>query len=338
MELATPAHQLGRMAQPITPESLQQYYIQLIAGQRAWLSYHLSRETQTPFGTRLLNALAACEVRESGLGRDLVRGFAEIRYVPAAHNLVAWKAGFEQLIQKFAELLVCRVLCEIPWPDVNRIECEPKNPRTGARPEFVVYTPSRTWLFEVKCPAFVKHQENRRANPAQLPVRSFLRDIPFLEGAEVTLPRDNVIKDFLASAERKFAGFNEHSRTGILVVVWDTHMYEAVSVLAHDEVGLLTENSWLQKEGARVPFSSVDGVIVINRQEELKAAAQERYDCLAADPFAIVREGSLPNVWCPNVGVGELDPLIAQAFDAWPVDAVGIASDYAKMDFVTWLR
>ena len=152
----------------------------------------------TRFGLRLLAALTVCEDREPGLGRRLLEELAAIKYVPLANDEAGWKAGFEQLIQKFAEVLVARLLCEAPWPEGTRIECEPQNRVTGARPEFAVRSPERTWLFEVKCPAFIKYQAGRRANPAQLPVRSFLRDLPMLQGTEVTLPRDNVLKDFLA--------------------------------------------------------------------------------------------------------------------------------------------
>jgi hypothetical protein len=45
----------------------------------------------------------------------------------------------------------------------------------------------------------------------------------------------------------------------------------------------------------------------------------------------------MPSGWCPNERVGPLDALVAKAFDAWPVDDVGIASDYAKTDFVMWI-
>jgi hypothetical protein len=326
------------MTVPLDPAGLQALYNKQIAGRRAWLDYHLPPHGRTPFGRRLLAALATCEARQPGLGRRLVKELAAVKHVPGAADEEGWKAGFEQLIQKLAEILVARVLCDMPWPEGTRIECEPRNRKTGKRPEFVVITPERTWLFEVKCPAFIKHQAGRNANRWQLPVRSFLRDMPDATGPNVTLPRDNVLKDFLASAEEKFVDFADGPRTAILVVVWDSYMYEAVGVLTHEETGLLTERSWLRADGDRIAFSSVDGVLIINRQAELSAATREEFDCLIADPFAMGGPGSMANVWCPNVGAGELDPLIAEAFDAWPVDGVSWAADYAKMDYEMWFN
>jgi hypothetical protein len=326
------------MDQPLDFHGLQDLYGELIAGRRAWLDYHLSPLGPTPFGARLLLALHACERREPGLGRRLIEELAQVRYVPAAQGEDGWKSGFEQLIQKLAEILVCRLLCAVQWPEGSRIECEPRNRRTGKRPEFAVFTPGRTWLFEVKCPTFIKHNGQRHSNPAQLPVRSPFRDMPMFDETAVTLPRDNVLKDFLESAEAKFADFGDEPRTSILVVVWDSFMYEAISVLAHEQTGLLTENSWLKRDDARVPFASVDGVIVVNRQAELVKSAREKFDCSVADPFMLGAEGDLPSVWCPNLGVGELDPAIARAFDAYPVGDAAIASDYAKTDFVLWLE
>ncbi len=325
------------MSEPLDAPGLHALYLKLVAGRRAWLSYHFT-PYPTAFGARLLAALAACDAREPGLGCRFVEELAAIKYVPARQDEAGWKAGFEQLVQKFAEILVGRILCEISWPEGTRILCEPPNPTTGKRPEFAVILTDKTWLFEVKCPAFIKHQDARRENPAQLPVRSFLRDMPMLAGVDVTLPRDNVLKDFLTSAEQKFSGFSDRPSTGILVVVWGTHMYEAISVLAHDEVGLLTEKSWLRENDTRVPFSAVDGVILVNRQHELTAGSREEFDCCTADPFTLGGETDLPSVWCPNVGAGELDPILARAFDAWPVDAAAIASDYAKMDYVMWFN
>ncbi|HVR90561.1 MAG TPA: hypothetical protein VHG29_05665 [Novosphingobium sp.] len=317
-------------------DQLAQLYHTDTKGERRWLSYHLADDAVTPFGKQLLVALAVIEQRLPHAGTQLVRELADIRYVPTADDRSAWQAGFEQLVQKFAEILVARVLLEAEWPAGTIFAFEPLNPVTGARPEILIDTPDRQWLFEVKCPAFIDYQMRRAMNGKQLPVRGPLGALPGMrEGA--TLPRDNVFKDFLASAERKFTGFTAKDRTGILVVVWDGYMFEATSALSHAEAGLLTENSWHVDAGARVAFEAVDGVIVLNHLEILKVAAQGKFKPRREDAFTIGGDGQPPNVWCPNLGRGDIDPHIAKVFDASHFEGVAMAAEYAPMDFVTWI-
>lgn len=103
------------------------------------------------------------------------------------------------------------------------------------------------------------------------------------------------MKDFIASAERKFSGFSKRERTAVLVVLRDSHVFEATSALSHNDAGLLTEKSWHVDAGARVPFDAVDGVIV------LRHAAQGPRRPLCDNAFTIGGDGQPPNVWCPNL-------------------------------------
>lgn len=309
-------------------------YHDLCGDKPGWLSYHLGR--LTPFGQHLLAALVDCEERVPQLGYRFVKELHAVKYVPTALDPAAWKARFEELVQKFAEILVARALCTIDWPAGTVIEFEPLNKSNGKRPEFSVRTPERLWLFEVKCPSFIAHQQNRAVNPHQLPIRGFMRDAPHMAGETVTLPRDNTIKDFLVSAQQKFAGFDTVDVTGILVIVWDLNMYEAISVLMHPQAGLLTENSWFKVNDATVTFPEVDGVIVLNRLEQLKQGAQERIDHI--DPFELGGPDALPSTWCPNLGVNDLDAKIAAGFDAFRHEGAGIAADYSIMDYVMWFE
>ncbi len=315
---------------------LAQSYRTTTKGQRHWLCFHLAAGAVTPFGKQLLASLKVIEERLPGAGMQFVRELADIRYVSTAQSELGWKAGFEQLIQKFAEILVARLLFAAGWAEGTTFALEPTNPATGAKPEILIDTPDRQWLFEVKCPAFIDYQEHRGANEKQIPVRGPLGAVPgFRVGA--TLPRDNVLKDFLASAERKFFGFSAKDRTSILVVLWDGYMFEATSALNHTEAGLLTEKSWHVESGARVAFDAVDGVIVLNHLEILKVAAQGHFAPLREDAFTIGGDGQPPNVWCPNVGRSDLDSHISKIFHAWSLEAVAFAADYTPKDFITWI-
>lgn len=312
------------------------HYRKVTDGRREWLSVHLVAGATTPFGERLLEALAAIDVRLPGAGSRFVEELAAIRYVPALDDPAAWRAGFEQLIQKLGEILVARVLFEAEWPEGTSFTLEPTNPVTGAKPEILIDTPAHQWLFEVKCPAFIDYQDRRDANGRQLPVRGPLGNMPGMRDG-TTLPRDNVLKDFLISAERKFRDFSTKPRTGLLVVLWDGYIFEITSALSHTEAGLLTDKSWYQRDGIRVPFTAVEGVIILNHLEVIKVAAQEKWQARQDDPFRIETVGQPPNVWCPNLGRGALDPDIARLFNARPLDEVAFAADYAPKDFVMWI-
>tara|TARA_R110000787_G_scaffold286432_1_gene404936 strand:- start:12529 stop:13524 length:996 start_codon:yes stop_codon:yes gene_type:complete len=324
------------MTEPDEPEptDFAARYQVLTNGARQWLSYHFVEGRITRFGRQLQGALAACDAKLPGAGERFVHELADVRYVPTRDDPDKWRKGYEQLVQKLAEILVTRIILDAAWPAGTTFQIEPANPVTGSRPDLVVDTPNRQWLFEVKCPSFIDHQERRAERGHQMPVRGPIGAVPGIR-AEATLPRDNTLKDFLASADTKFRDFSAKPRTGILFVLWDSYIFEATSALRHEDAGLLTANSWLHNANGRVPFDAVDGVVVLNHLDILKLAPQEQ-PIRRDDPFTIGGEGQPPNVWCPNLGRGDLDPLVAGIFDAAPVGDL-VAADYMPKDYVMWL-
>lgn len=317
---------------------VQTAYLDALGDKRGWLDYHLNQAHPTRFGLQIIAALAFCESRQNALGCQFATELAAIPYHPSAIDRARWIAGFEQLIQKLAELIVLRSICSVQWIEPFKITIEPTNVSTGKKPDFVVHEAAKKWLFEVKCPAFHAYQDKRRNNAHQLPVRSFLHEL-FSDAPDgLTLPRDNVVKDFLASADQKFRDFDGDSTSSILAIVWDSHIYEATSILKHEHSGLLTDKSWFAHNGSVIQFASVDHVIVINRLDDLVCAAQEGVSSLDSEPFVLGGPTSLPSVWCPNVHADELEQRICEPFDAWPFDGTGVAADYALTDYVMWLK
>jgi hypothetical protein len=328
--------QNAQMTESVATAQFAEYYRKATNSRREWLSGHFAPEAITSFGAQLLNALAAIDARLPGAGFRFIDELAAIRYVPANDDPTAWRAGFEQLVQKFGEILVVRTLFDSRWPEGTHFVLEPKNSVTGARPEVLIDTPAHQWLFEVKCPGFIDYQERRDSKCTQIPVRGPLGKVPGMRDGS-TLPRDNVLKDFLESADRKFHKFSAKPRTGLLVVLWDGFIFEATSALSHPEAGLLTEKSWHRRDGARVPFDAVDCVIVLNHLEVIKLAAQERFKARQEDPFRIDSKGQPSNVWCANLDRSALDPNIAEIFNAHSLDEVSFAADYKPTDFVMWI-
>ena len=312
-------------------------YNQALGTKRGWLDYHMNPVAPTRFGIQVVLALAEIEKKQAGLGAAFAKELAAVPYVPADVSERQWLDNFEALIQKLAELIVLKAICSVEWRAPFEILIEPTNATTGKKPDFVVNEDGHKWLFEVKCPAFIKYSALRRKNLLQLPVRSFLHNLVQDDPGGLTLPRDNVVKDFLSSAEEKFSKFSE-DQTSVLTIVWDSHIYEAISILKHTEAGLLTPKSWHKNKAQIVSFSSVDHVLVLNKMNSLVAGAREERILFGDEPFLLDRENGLPTVWCANDEENTVDKRILRAFDAWPYDGTLIAADYALLDVVYWLN
>ena len=179
----------------------------------------------------------------SGLGRQLIRDLGAIG------GIDRHEPHYDQLMQKLAEILVLRQLLALSWPGGTTFEHEPALTRHGKRPELKVVTPEHVYLFEVKTPSLTAHARNRAKNDLQAPARMFERDILDRLAGEggLTLPRDNPVKDFLIDAELKFAPFKAATRaTSLLVIVWDDHIYEPITVLATLGIfGLIEIDGWM---------------------------------------------------------------------------------------------
>lgn len=304
-----------------------------------WLDYHLVMPSA--FGLQLLMALATCEMIASGLGFQLAKELAEIPYARDQKG----QQMFEHLLQKLFEVTVLRTLVSIEWPDGTVFLHEPINPASNKRPEFVIDTPDRVFVFEVKCPGLLDHQRKRTKNPRQFPARTMLSKSEIRERAlalfagDVTLPQDNKLKDFLVSAEEKIAGFQTAKpQTGVLVVAWDGFMYEPISSFNHVESGLFTEASFYRDAtGVRVPFAALDGAIILNHLTLMHRATHELYDQHRPDVFVLEPNCPSPNVWCPNIGGGSLPNAVLKAFDAVHAQSMAMFADYAPTEFVMWL-
>jgi hypothetical protein len=314
-----------------------------VARDGGWLSYHLAGARPTPFGLQLLGALDSCEERIPGLGRRLINALAHIRCVSAQIDAVAWRDGYQQLLQTLAEILVLRAILDGDWPADTAFAYEPHNPETGRRPELSIETDDRLFLIEVKCPRLLDHQARRGRADRHVPARGIAGDGMRADQAqngalEIAWPRDNPIKDFLESAETKFAGFpSAKPISGVLVIVWDDHFYEPISSLRHPESGLFTEASFARDDnGDRLTFSAVDGVVVIGLLNMLSAGTREELVPEAPDPFTIDPRLTMPNVWCANGADFELDTRIAVTLNALPLEDLQDAAEYRPQDLIFW--
>ncbi len=307
------------------------------AGQQ-WLTYFFEPSPPRPFARQLLEALSDCDIACPGIAKQLLVETLDVRVIRRDHS------AYEQFIQKLAEIVALRAILCMDWPDGTRFVHEPAAPN-GKRPELLVETDDGLFLFEVKCPGLISRQRTRGQQTGQVVARALPGDgmktlAANLFGDDVLWPKDNNIKDFLTSAEEKFCSFKSQKPIyGVLVVVWDHHMYEAISPLTHPHCGLLTDGTWLKDEqGKSIRFEAVNGVFVLDHFDVLTAASREELPQHRAHPFKISDENYRSNVWCANNGRDEIPRFLLQGFDAYPQDAYReIVADYDNLELIFWL-
>lgn len=302
-----------------------------------WFQYHFSFLPPHPLARSIIDACADCELRIEGLG------FQFIQEISCIQGKEKHRPHYDQLMQKLAELFVLRQLLGLDWPEGTAFEHEPAVTANGKRPELRVVTPERAYLFEVKTPSLLEHTEARNRNPVQAPGRALPQNLlkKLADGGGLTLPRDNPVKDFLMDADKKFGQFKAVSaHTSILVIVWDDHIYEPITVLTHQECGLLTPNSYFKDAaGTVVQFPNTDAVILIRHLNYIQNAAANRPlgDRSHALDFGTAHD--LPNVFIPVAAPLDLPALIRDGLRARPLDdpACQHASEYHPQDMVLWL-
>ena len=213
-------------------------------------------------------------------------------------------------------------------------------------PELIIEQPQLAIGIEVKCPALTEHVRKRSANAIQLPARSeILRSAAESirkQHDEITLPRDNPVKDFLISADDKFAPFKRDNPEffGILVIVWDDFIFEPLSALISDFSGLFTENSFYKDAaGIAIRFDNVDGVVLIRHLQQIYRAARDEAltdDCRHALDYG--QESVFPFkvlVQNPN---GRIVPDVAQRCLQTCPPSENLGAEYVPQDMIFWLN
>lgn len=157
----------------------------------------------------------------------------------------------------------------------------------------------------------------------------------------LTLPRDNPVKDFLIDAEAKFAPFKAATRaTSLLVIVWDDHIYEPITVLTQEQCGLLTPSSYyIDARGGPVTFPDIDAVVLIRHLMYFKHAAGDVPLVERAHAFDFGDERALPNVFLPLPGGAQVPEFIRNGLRARPLDDRWLqhAAEYRPLEMVLWL-
>jgi len=307
-----------------------------------WFAWHFAigrHPGDHPFAGAILDALADIEVAIPGFA------FAMLNDLGSIGGKQKHEPHYEQLIQRLAEIHVIRRAVQYEWSFTPTFVWEP-TPQTGGRknPELRIDGGPQPILIEVKAPALLDHIRKRGTNPTQISSRSIPQPIiANLPGAAdgVTFPRDNPIKDFLISADEKFAPFRLEtpSPATVLVVVWDDFIYEPISALVAPSNGLFTANSFARDAvGIARTFPAVDGVILIRHMHQLiRATRDEPFIDACRAPFDFgVPTDFPPKAYVANPHSQGLPKEVVECFQAYAPSAL-LGAEYIPSDLIWWV-
>lgn len=229
------------------------------------------------FAKSIIDACLLCEEKSS------ISGFKFIDRISELSGKEKYLGHYEQLLQQLSELFVFQRLLSLSWPSPPIFEWEPGANQGKKNPELLIHIRNFDIAYEVKAPSLLQHSEEHRNKKIQISDRAQgLKEIAEILVGEnnLSLPKDNTLKDFLISANNKFNAIKTPNRKlyGLLVVLWDDFIYEPISALISQNSGLFTKNSFLNSNSCKdTKFSNVDGVIIIRHLRQFMLACAEEH-------------------------------------------------------------
>jgi hypothetical protein len=327
----------------VTRDEAYQHVFESIFKKWHWFSYHFEKQlrgSDSPFAEAIIEACLDCD--------SAIPGFAErtLDMLIAASGVEKHRPHYEQLLQLLSEILIVRQLVRHEWPSSPVFALEPKATGSNKNPELTVEVGGTFVAVEVKTPSLLAHQEARREHEAQLVARSgYLEEISRAVGGKdkVLLPRDNPVKDFLISADAKFAPLRSSATGafyGVLVIVWDDYIQEPLNSLVHPRAGLFTPYSFALDENRKpFSFSNVDGAILIRHLHQfVNAAAEQPLADMWPGVFEYgTREMFPPKAYIPNPHAQGLPEIALDAFEAVAWSDLAGAEYSSESDAIFWI-
>ncbi|MFI0411823.1 hypothetical protein [Actinomadura sp. 3N508] len=299
-----------------------------------WLEWNFAPGRQTPFAQITLDALVRCDAVMPGYAEAMVTTLEAIG--GREHD----RDDLERLKQWLGELHVVHHFVTWAWPEQVTFKREPTAGGSLANPEITITAADWRLGVEVKTPDLRKLSDGRRStNPFQVLAR--VDGGPTMLPGPVTMPRDNPIKDFLVSANRKFTGFHatDPGFYGILVIVWDDFVNEPISALLSPASGLFTPNSFhTDRNGSPHTYPCVDAVVLLRQQHQFIEGMANRPPLDERRHF--LDYGDLdrfpPNAVIPNPhSTHPVSDSLVGALQAWyPQPTMG--GEYVPAELVIW--
>jgi len=243
-----------------------------------WLRYHFQGLAKGTFSALSFDFLYRCRLIETK-----IPGFTAttIDRMASICGREKFEPHYEQLLQLLAEVVIFYRLVEGFLGQPVEFHWEPTTTKSSKNPELMLVHKEWSALIEIKCPSMFDHMRNAAKNDAQLGARIAdpARFDAMSTSGKATRPVDNKLKDYLVSAESKFAPFRDRipKPTTFLCVVWTQYLFEAISPLINGLSGLFTEQSFYRAaDGQPVVFDSVDAVIVSDHLQTIINGTREK--------------------------------------------------------------
>lgn len=255
-------------------EILKEFLTSDVINKWHWFNYHFTfyrNGVEHPFAKAIINSIYQIGQKMPKADKDLVKKLTAISGSDKNQD------HYEQLMQVLSEILIINQVVNFDWQENVEFEYEPKIGDSKKNPEINIKLESKIIGLEVKSPNLVEHRNNRSKNSFQLTSRNPLSEI--LPKGSTTFPRDNPIKDFLISADKKFESFKKHytNYIGILYIVWDDYINEPISALINNPKGLFKSESFARNsKGEILKFENVDFVVISRHRYQLHQMAGEQ--------------------------------------------------------------
>lgn len=289
-----------------------------------------SRGNFYPFTQGLFEVLADVDSVSPGYAAEMLRRIGAVKGTG--------EEQYEALTQSCAELYVTAGLAVQAdrGPDGKALFSHEPGASAGKNPEFECCVRGFWLAVEVKAPKLIAFRKKQAADPFQMLAR-----IPNLAPPTPTstLPRDNPVKDFVVSAEAKFAAYEplRPEAYRVLSIVWDDFCNEPISALLSPTSGLLTPRSF-HKDGAgtAVQYPHVDAIVVCRYQHQIRRAT--RLEPLADGllmPLRYRHEGFPFKALVAVPGGRTLPDELIDALNAVPLHPM-LGAEYVPSEIVFW--
>ena len=303
-------------------------------------NYHFNpynlRINKNPFSNSIILNCFHIEKRLEGYSKKFIKKIASFKEKNLEH--------YDQLLQFSAELIVISHLAE-SLGDEWIFEEEPIANGSKKNPEISVSNGEITLLVEVKSPRFHEFQKTRTQTGVQLPSRinDFQEMAKSVYGENPSLPRDNIIKDFLISADTKFKNFKLEDKNilSVLVSVWDDYIYEPISSLKNDFTGLLTEQSYYKDKNQKaVKFQNIDNIVLLRNMTEVVKCTMHDINPTSglSHPLDYGKKGiALPKSLF-TVNSHNKEDFILELFECTRQVHLEHFADYKAQDLIMWMK
>jgi len=309
-----------------------------------WLKPHhfeplLRKERGSNAAEAIIESIALVEKESPGFAVEFIEKLA------ALGGREKDREQYEQILQLLSELLVAKKLIQSFWCGPAKFTTSARIPGTAKDIEMLVELGELKIGYEVKAPKLVDHAWKRAE--ADLLIHTRLPEAVLTDLSEskekVLLPRDNAIKDFLESADAKFAGFktaHPNFYSVLVIVIEDAGTQEIISARTSPIAGLLTSTSFATKaDGARPLYANVDAVVLVRHGNLFVDGLAERGFIHGRQNILDYGTKGYPwKVILPNPAGRKILQIAADALDAVLLDsykAYELGKEYIAVDAIS---